>query len=56
MSSNILNAGKSLMRSAKNALSGFSDVQIRVRQATCSDAWGPSLSLLNELASMSHNG
>lgn len=46
---------KTVMRSAKNMTLGYSDVQIKTRQATCNDAWGPSGSLMAELASLSHH-
>ncbi|RKO83079.1 hypothetical protein BDK51DRAFT_8644, partial [Blyttiomyces helicus] len=35
---------------SKNYTKGYSDVQIKVRQATSNDPWGPSGSLMQEIA------
>ncbi|RKO95696.1 hypothetical protein CAUPRSCDRAFT_8935, partial [Caulochytrium protostelioides] len=43
------------MRSTKNYIKGSSDIQIKVRQATCNDPWGASGALLNEIAESSYN-
>ncbi|KAI9090948.1 hypothetical protein DFS34DRAFT_335874 [Phlyctochytrium arcticum] len=47
--------GKSLLRSAKNYTKGYSDMQIKVRQATSNDPWGPSGSLMAEISQSSYN-
>ncbi|KAG0175397.1 hypothetical protein DFQ30_008789 [Apophysomyces sp. BC1015] len=48
-------AGKGVVRSIKNYAKGFSDVQIKVREATSNDAWGPSGTLMNEIAQLTYN-
>ncbi|KAI7898652.1 uncharacterized protein BX663DRAFT_442688, partial [Cokeromyces recurvatus] len=40
---------------SKNYAKGFSDVQIKVREATSNDAWGPSGTLMNEIAQLTYN-
>lgn len=40
---------------SKNYAKGFSDVQIKVREATSNDTYGPSGSLMNEIAQMTFN-
>ncbi|SAM05431.1 hypothetical protein [Absidia glauca] len=39
----------------KNFTKGFSSVQIKVREATSNDAWGPSGTLMNEIAQLTYN-
>ncbi|TPX35181.1 hypothetical protein SeMB42_g07212 [Synchytrium endobioticum] len=46
---------KSVIRSVKNYAKGYSDVQIKVRQATSNDPWGPSGTLMAELADATFN-
>ncbi|KAI8364843.1 hypothetical protein EDC96DRAFT_510568 [Choanephora cucurbitarum] len=48
-------AGKGVVRSIKNYAKGFSDVQIKVREATSNDSTGPSGSLMNEIAQLTYN-
>ncbi|KAI7888783.1 uncharacterized protein EV154DRAFT_516835 [Mucor mucedo] len=48
-------AGKGVVRSIKNYAKGFSEVQIKVREATSNDTWGPSGSLMNEIAQLTFN-
>ncbi|KAI8088688.1 uncharacterized protein BX664DRAFT_385306 [Halteromyces radiatus] len=48
-------SGKGVVRSIKNYAKGFSDVQIKVREATSNDAWGPSGTLMNEIAQATYN-
>ncbi|KAG1145755.1 hypothetical protein G6F38_005424 [Rhizopus arrhizus] len=48
-------AGKGVVRSIKNYAKGFSEVQIKVREATSNDAWGPSGALMNEIAQLTFN-
>ncbi|CAO3693337.1 hypothetical protein CU097_015200 [Rhizopus azygosporus] len=48
-------AGKGVVRSIKNIAKGFSDVQIKVREATSNDPWGPSGTLMNEIAQLTFN-
>lgn len=49
------NMGKSAMRVSKNYIKGYTDTQVKVRQATSNDAWGPSGQLMNEISQLSHN-
>ncbi|KAI8337457.1 hypothetical protein BC941DRAFT_425313 [Chlamydoabsidia padenii] len=48
-------SGKGVVRSLKNFTKGFSDVQIKVREATSNDSWGPSGTLMNEIAQLTYN-
>ncbi|KAG2221014.1 hypothetical protein INT45_009263 [Circinella minor] len=47
--------GKGVVRSIKNYAKGFSDVQRKVREATSNDPWGPSGTLMNEVAQLTFN-
>ncbi|CAO3644532.1 unnamed protein product [Cunninghamella echinulata] len=47
--------GKGVVRSIKNYAKGFTDVQIKVREATSNNAWGPSGTLMNEIAQATYN-
>ncbi|KAI9492925.1 hypothetical protein BDB00DRAFT_826181 [Zychaea mexicana] len=47
--------GKGVVRSIKNYAKGFSDVQRKVREATSNDPWGPSGTLMNEIAQLTFN-
>ncbi|WFD43095.1 hypothetical protein MPSI1_001748 [Malassezia psittaci] len=49
------NLSKSAVRVGKNYIKGYTDTQIKVREATSNDPWGPSASQMNELAQLSHN-
>lgn len=51
----IQNMGKSAMRVSKNYIKGYTDTQVKVRQATSNDAWGPSGQIMNEIAQLSYN-
>ena len=51
----IQNISKSALRVGKNYVKGYSDVQVKVRDATSNDPWGPSGTQMNELAQMSYN-
>lgn len=46
---------KSVVRTGKNYLKGFTGTQIKVRDATSNDPWGPSGTQMNELAQLSFN-
>jgi hypothetical protein len=39
----------------KNYTKGYSDVQLKVREATSNDPWGPAGTLMNEIAQLSYN-
>lgn len=49
------NMSKSAVRVGKNYIKGYSDVQVKVRDATSNDPWGPSGTQMNELAQLSYN-
>ncbi|CAO1621391.1 unnamed protein product [Parajaminaea phylloscopi] len=51
----IQNMSKSAVRVGKNYIKGYSDTQIKVRDATSNDPWGPSGTQMNELAQLSYN-
>ena len=39
----------------KNAANNLSDAQVKVREATSNDPWGPSTALMYEIAHLTHN-
>ena len=47
--------GKGALRAAKNYTKGYSDVQLKVRDATSNDPWGPYGTQMNEIAQMTYN-
>ncbi|KAI8575037.1 hypothetical protein K450DRAFT_263624 [Umbelopsis ramanniana AG] len=47
--------GKGVLRSVKNYAKGYSDMQIKVREATSNDPWGPSGTIMNEIAQATFN-
>lgn len=49
------NLSKSAVRVGKNYLKGYTDTQIKVREATSNDPWGPSGAQMAELAQLSYN-
>ncbi|KAI5866357.1 ENTH-domain-containing protein [Durotheca rogersii] len=44
-----------VMRSVKNVTKGYSSVQVKVREATSNDPWGPTGSQMTEIAQLSFN-
>ncbi|KAI8143591.1 hypothetical protein BJV82DRAFT_610996 [Fennellomyces sp. T-0311] len=48
-------AARGVARSIKNYAKGFSDAQIKVREATSNDPWGPSGTIMNEIAQLTYN-
>ena len=44
-----------IRRQVKNVAYNFSDAQVKVREATSNDPWGPSTGLMSEIADLSHN-
>ncbi|GAW14275.1 hypothetical protein ANO14919_036760 [Xylariales sp. No.14919] len=44
-----------VMRSVKNVTKGYSSVQVKVREATSNDPWGPTGTQMSELAQMTYN-
>ncbi len=55
MTSKINNMSKSAVRVGKNYIKGYTDTQVKVRDATSNDPWGPSGQQMNELAQLSYN-
>ena len=49
------NISKSAVRVGKNYLKGYTDTQIKAREATSNDPWGPSGAQMAELAQLSYN-
>ena len=47
---------KAALRQAKNITKGFTDIQIKVREATSNDPWGPSGSQMAEIAADTFDG
>ncbi|CAG8443565.1 21946_t:CDS:10 [Rhizophagus irregularis] len=46
---------KATARTIKNYTKGYSDIQAKVRSATSNDPWGPSGTLMNEIAKATYN-
>ncbi|KAL2015757.1 hypothetical protein VTK56DRAFT_4867 [Thermocarpiscus australiensis] len=44
-----------VIRSVKNVTKGYSSVQIKVREATSNDPWGPTGSQMSEIAQLTYN-
>lgn len=44
-----------LKRNAKNIVKKYSDAQIKVREATSNDPWGPSSTIMAEIADLTYN-
>ena len=45
----------SVRRQLKNVVKNFSNVEVKVREATSNDPWGPSSSLMSEIADATYN-
>nr|XP_020466086.1 epsin-3-like isoform X2 [Monopterus albus] len=45
----------SLRRSMKNMVNNYTEAEIKVREATSNDPWGPSSSLMSEIADLTFN-
>ncbi|XP_032833504.1 uncharacterized protein LOC116956126 isoform X5 [Petromyzon marinus] len=48
-------ATSSMRRQMKNIVNKYSEAEVKVREATSNDAWGPSTSLMSEIADLSYN-
>ncbi|XP_032823063.1 epsin-2 isoform X3 [Petromyzon marinus] len=48
-------ATSSLRRQMKNIVNNFSEAEVKVREATSNDPWGPSSSLMSEIADLTYN-
>ena len=44
-----------IRRTLKNVVKNYSDAQVKVREATSNDPWGPSSTLMSEVADLSYN-
>uniref|UniRef100_A0A131YYJ6 Epsin n=1 Tax=Rhipicephalus appendiculatus TaxID=34631 RepID=A0A131YYJ6_RHIAP len=44
-----------LRRNVKNVVRNYSDAQVKVREATSNDPWGPPSTLMGEIADLSYN-
>jgi len=44
-----------LRRTVKNVVKNFTDIEVKVREATSNDPWGPSSSLTSEIADATYN-
>ncbi|KAI0226363.1 Epsin-2 [Lamellibrachia satsuma] len=44
-----------IRRSMKNVIKNYSDSQVKVREATSNDPWGPSSTLMSEIADLTYN-
>ncbi|XP_012945473.1 epsin-1 [Aplysia californica] len=44
-----------IRRTLKNVVKNYSDAQVKVREATSNDPWGPSSTLMSEIADLSYN-
>ncbi|KAK8116148.1 hypothetical protein PG984_012650 [Apiospora sp. TS-2023a] len=44
-----------VMRSVKNVTKGYSTVQVKVREATSNDPWGPTGTQMSEIAQLTYN-
>ncbi|KAM4031067.1 epsin-3 isoform 1-T1 [Anomaloglossus baeobatrachus] len=47
-------ATSSLRRQVKNIVHNYSEAEVKVREATSNDPWGPSTTLMNEIAQMTY--
>ncbi|KAM0793155.1 hypothetical protein ACM66B_000630 [Microbotryomycetes sp. NB124-2] len=47
--------GRSVMRTVKGSVKGYSDTQTKVRNATSNDPWGPSGTEMSEIAALTYN-
>jgi len=45
----------SVRRNVMNVVRNYTDAEIKVREATSNDPWGPSSSLMSEIADMTYN-
>uniref|UniRef100_A0A158PLV2 ENTH domain-containing protein n=1 Tax=Angiostrongylus costaricensis TaxID=334426 RepID=A0A158PLV2_ANGCS len=52
---NVLMSISTIRRQVKNVAYNFSDAQVKVREATCNDPWGPSTALMSEISDLTNN-
>uniref|UniRef100_A0A803KCU5 Epsin 3 n=1 Tax=Xenopus tropicalis TaxID=8364 RepID=A0A803KCU5_XENTR len=48
-------ATSSIRRQVKNIVHNYSEAEVKVREATSNDPWGPSTSLMSEISLMTHH-
>ncbi|KAM4691758.1 epsin-3 [Rhinophrynus dorsalis] len=48
-------ATSSIRRQVKNIVHNYSEAEVKVREATSNDPWGPSATLMSEIAQMTYN-
>lgn len=48
-------ASSTIRRQMKNMVNNYSDAEKKVREATSNDPWGPSSSLMSEIADLTYN-
>ncbi|XP_047614945.1 epsin-2 isoform X2 [Phacochoerus africanus] len=48
-------ATSSIRRQMKNIVNNYSEAEVKVREATSNDPWGPSSSLMTEIADLTYN-
>ncbi|XP_054155372.1 epsin-2-like [Oppia nitens] len=46
---------RGINRNLKNVVKNYSDAQVKVREATSNDPWGPSSTLMSEIADLTYN-
>ncbi|CAG2105169.1 unnamed protein product [Medioppia subpectinata] len=46
---------KGISRNMKNVVKNYSDAQVKVREATSNDPWGPSSTIMSEIADLTYN-
>ena len=44
-----------IRRTIKNVVKNYSDAQVKVRESTSNDPWGPSSTLMSEIADLTYN-
>ena len=44
-----------IRRTVKNVIKNYTDAQVKVREATSNDPWGPSSTLMSEIADLTYN-
>ncbi|WVR00026.1 hypothetical protein IAU59_007168 [Kwoniella sp. CBS 9459] len=55
MAASLQHLGRGALRVAKNYTKGYTDTQTKVRDATSNDPWGPSGTIMNEIAQLTYN-
>lgn len=55
MEQHILSSNMSVRRQLKNVVNNYSNAEVKVREATSNDPWGPSSSVMTEIADATYN-